>query len=326
MQKKLSVSKGDKQHNPILSFIYFIAVIVLVAEICNIITGFTYLELSNIKVIVTTSVYPTIIAWGLCFLFAAGYYDLSIGSVIVLGSFATCAFGNIYGYPGVILGGLIAGTLLIMINSVIFVYIKVPTWIASLCLTLIYEAVAIFLRQYKPTLKYVDAELDKGLRMFGKIPVNLYLIAACFIIIYLLYNRTSIGLNIRAIGGSKEVSASLGVNTRKTLLLTGLICGIIIGIASIVQESYNVRTPVMTSMTSLQMMFKPLAIALLAQTLQNRINIIIAVPFCSVVIYGVFNLMTFFGAPSGTLQEVFLCVFIIAFGMIGQRGVKEVVK
>ena len=69
-----------------------------------------------------------------------------------------------------------------------------------------------------------------------------------------------------------------------------------------------------------------LAIALLAQILQKRINIIVAVPFCSIIIYAVFNIMTFFGVPSGTLQDVFLCVFVIVFGVAGQRGTKEVVK
>ena len=326
MQTKLSVNKGDKQHNPVLFFILFIAAIAVVAVICNFITGMKYLNALNVKIIITASVYPTVIAWGLCFLFAAGYYDLSIGSVIVLASYGACVLGNIAGYPGVVIGGLVAGTFLIMLNTVVFVFTKVPTWIASLCLTLVYEAVAIFLRANRITKPYIDAELDAGLRALGNMPANLVLLAVVFVVVFILYNRTGIGLKIRALGGSREVSQSLGVSTIKTLLWAGLICGIIIGVASIVQQSYNIKTPVMTSMSSLTMMFKPLSIALLAQTLQKRINIIIGVPFCSVVIYGVFNLMTFFHVPSGTLQEVFLCVFIIAFGILGQRGVKEVVK
>jgi ribose transport system permease protein len=133
-------------------------------------------------------------------------------------------------------------------------------------------------------------------------------------------------MNIRAVGGNKAVSRVLGVDILTTLLWVGLICGLLVGAASVIQQSYNVKTFAMAGMTSIVMLFKPLAIALLAQILQKWIDIIIAVPFCSLIIYAVFNLMTFFGVPSGTLQDVFLGVFLIVFGIAGQKRVKEVVK
>ena len=326
LQEGRSVVRKEKLHNPTVFFILFIAAIVVVGIIANLLTDNTFLDIKNLKVIVSASIYPSFIAWGLCFLFAAGYYDLSIGSIIVLASFASCILGNIYGYPGVIVGGMLVGTFLVFFNSLVFVITKVPTWIASLSLTLVYEALAIYLRQNKTSRPYIDAELNISYRALGQIPWNLIVLAIGFVIVYVVYNRTNIGLKIRAIGGNREVSRTLGVNTNRVLLMAGLICGLLIGFSSVIQQSYNVRTTVMTSLTSLQMMFKPLAIALLAQTLQKRISIIIVVPFCSILIYSVFNLLTFFHVPSGTLQEVFLCVFIILFGMLGQRGVKEVVK
>ena len=130
------------------------------------------------------------------------------------------------------------------------------------------------------------------------------------------------GLNIRAIGGNKEVAKALGINIVKTLLWVGLISGIFIGIASIVQESVAGRTTVRTGLTSIYVVFQPLAIVLLAQILQKKINIIIAVPICAVIIYAVFNLLTILGVPSGTLQEAFLGAFLILFGIIGQRGLR----
>jgi ribose transport system permease protein len=65
---------------------------------------------------------------------------------------------------------------------------------------------------------------------------------------------------------------------------------------------------------------------MLAQILQKKINVIIAVPICGFLMYSVFNILTLLHVPDGTLQEALLAVFIIAFGIIGQRGVKEVVK
>jgi ribose transport system permease protein len=326
MRKEVPVDKGEKQQNPVVFFVLFIAVLAVIAIIVHFLTGGMFLEARNAQVILSNSIYPTFIAWGFCFLFACGYADLSIGSVVILGSFAACAFGNMYGYPGVILGGLTVGALLVFINFMVFAFTKIPSWIASLSLMLIYEAIAIFLRANSVTRPYVDVELTREFRALGQFPLNVVLLVAGFIIVYIIYDWTSVGLNIRAIGGNQSVSRALGVNVLRTLLWVGLICGLLIGVAAIIQQSYNVKTTAMAGLTSMQLLFKPLATALLAQILQRRVNIIVAVPFCSFIIYAVFNAMTFFGIPSGTLQDVFLCVFLIVFGISGQRGVKEVVK
>jgi ribose transport system permease protein len=326
MRKELPANKDERRQTPALFFILFIVVLAVIAVTVHFLTGGMFLEARNVQVILSNSIYPTFIAWGLCFLFACGYTDLSIGSVVILGSFASCAFGNLYGYPGVVLGGLITSTLLIFVNFTIFAFTKIPSWIASISLAIIYEAAAIFLRAYSVTKPYVDTELSRNFRALGQFPNNVILLAAGFIFVYFLYNRTTVGLHIRAIGNNEAVSRVLGVNIIRTLLWVGLICGLLIGAASVIQQSYNVKTFAMAGMTSIVMLFKPLAIALLAQVLQKWINIVIAVPFCSLIIYAVFNLMTFFGIPSGTLQDVFLGVFLIVFGIGGQRRVKEVVK
>ena len=326
MGKKLSISNDNKQHNSVLFFFLFIAAIAAVAIIANLLTGQAFLHILNIKSIISSLIYPIFIAWGICFLFACGYFDLSLGGILILASFGAVAAGNIWGYPGVILGGMISGTCLVFFNFFVFAFTRIPSWISSVGLALVYESIAIFLRQNFATRQYVDAELNAGYRAIGNMPVNLILLGAGFVIVYILYNRTSVGLNIRAVGGNESVSRALGVNTRRTILYVGLICGLLMGVAAMIQQSYNLRTTVLPAMTSIVLIFKPLAIALLAQVLQKRINIIIAVPFCALIIYGVFNLMTFFHIQSGTLQDVFLCIFIVAFGIGGQRGVREVVK
>ena len=93
-----------------------------------------------------------------------------------------------------------------------------------------------------------------------------------------------------------------------------------------VQESLQGRTTVKTGLTSMNMVFQPLAVVFLSQILQKHINIIIAVPICSFVLYATFNLLTLLGVPSGTLQEVCLGGFLILFGVIARWGYKGVVK
>jgi ribose/xylose/arabinose/galactoside ABC-type transport system permease subunit len=191
---------------------------------------------------------------------------------------------------------------------------------------MIYEAIAVFLYTGASTGPLVEASFNKELRILGQLPWSLLVLAVGFIIIYLVYNRTIIGFNIRAIGGNPAVSRALGVNMQKTLLWVGLICGLLIGVTSFLQESYSGITTVKTGLSSIFLIFQPLAIALLAEILQKKINIIIAVPVCGFLLYAAFNLLTLMHVPSGTLQEALLCLFIIVFAIVGQRGVKGVVK
>jgi ribose transport system permease protein len=326
MEKTASVKQSEKQHSSAKALLILIVAMAVVAVAVNLLTGGRFMTGKNLEVILSNSIYPTFLAWGLCFLFACGYTDMSMGGVLVLGSFAACAFGNTFGYPGVILGGLVAGTLLVFLNFGIFAATKVPSWIASISLAMIYEAVSVFLRSWRVTKSYVDVELDRSCRALGQWPLNAILLVVGFVVVYFVYNRTSVGLNVRAIGGNTGVARALGIRIPRTILWVGLICGLLVGVSCIIQESYNGKTFAVSGLSSIQMIFKPLAIALLAQVLQKWINIIIVVPFCSVIIYAVFNIMTFFGVPSGTLQDVCLGAFVILFGILGQRGVKEGVK
>ena len=322
----LTAKKADKAPNSLKALAVLIVAMVLLGVVVNLFTDGRFLTLKNMELIISNSIYPTFIAWALCFLFAYGYTDMPMGGVLVVGSFVACAFGNAWGYPGVVIGGLVAGTLMIFINFGIFAATKIPSWIASISLALIYEAITILLRTSKLTKKFVDVELSRDFRALGQWPLNFVVLLIGFVLVYFIYNRTTIGLNVRALGGNNNVARAMGINISRTILGVGLICGVLMGIACIVQESYNGKTFATSGLTSIQMIFKPLAIALLAQILQKWINIIIVVPFCSVIIYAIFNIMTFFGIPSGTLQDVCLGAFVIIFGIIGQKGVKEVVK
>ncbi len=321
----LAKSAEKKQRNG-LFIIVFIAAIAAVLLVFNIISGGAFLEWSNLKVIISHIVYPSFVAWGFCFLFACGYTDMSIGSVMVLGSFAACIFGNWYGLPGVVLGGLAVGTLLVFINFLIFTYTGIPSWIAGISLAMIYEAIGFLLKIAGPTKPLVTTALAKEYRLLGQLPWSLVFLAAGLVVIYFLYNRTTIGLNIRALGGNKDVAKALGIGINKTLLCVGLISGILIGIACFMQQSYAGQTTVKTGLTSINLIFQPLAIYLLAQIIQKRINIVICVPICAFILYAVFNILTVLGVPSGTLQEAFLGMFIVIFGVLGQKNAKGVIK
>jgi ribose transport system permease protein len=191
---------------------------------------------------------------------------------------------------------------------------------------MVYEAIGLVLRVSSSTGSLVEAPLNHDLRGLGHLPWSFIVLLAGLIVVYFLYERTTIGFNIRALGGNTAVARSLGVNIDKTLLLVGLICGLLLGIASFLQQSYNGYTTVKSGLSSIQLILQPLAIALLADILQKKIHIVIAVPICAFLMFAAFNILTLMNLPSGTLQEALLALFLITFAVVGQRGVKGVVK
>lgn len=328
MQTELSKNKKMqvKKNNPVIAIAILFLVMIALFVIFNFITGGRFFTGSNVAVIFSHTIYPDFVAWGLVFLFACNYTDLSIGGVLVLGAFAVNMFGNWWGFPGVIIGGVLVGIILITLNFTIFAFTKIPSWIAGIALAMIYEGTAVALKFNDVTKPLVNVQLADRFTSLGRLPYSAIVLVIGFVAAYVLYNRTTIGLNIRALGSNADVSRVLGINVIKTLIAVGLICGVFIGIASFVEESYIGLMQVKTGLTSMFLVFEPIATVLLAQILQKRINIIIGVPICAFIIYAIFNLLTVLNVPSGTLQEAFLGFFVIAFGMLGQKGAKGIIK
>lgn len=309
-----------------IKVIIIIAVILAAALAFNAAFDGRFLSASNLIVLTSHAIIPTFVAWGMCFVFACDYTDMSIGAVIVLSANMAGEYGLMFGFPGVILGGVISGIVLMTINFLIFVYTKIPSWIAGIGMAMIYEAVGMFYSNAKVDAGMTIPQLDGDLRMLGRAPYIYIIFAIGLVLAYIIYNRTEIGLNIRSLGNGIKLSESMGINTAKTIIMVGIICGFFVGCSAFLNESYNARLSIKTGLTSLSMIFQPMAGYMLASVLSNKINIMIGVPICSLLVYTIFNVLTFLGVPSGTWQEAVLGIIVIVFGVLAQRNVKKVVK
>jgi ribose transport system permease protein len=143
---------------------------------------------------------------------------------------------------------------------------------------------------------------------------------------YFLYHRTSLGLNCRAVGGNGAVASAMGIDRRKTVLRGAVVAGVFIGLAAVVQISYNGKVYSASGLGSLATIFRALTALLLAQSCERIVNIPVGILFSSFVVTSVFNVLTLFGVPSGTWQEVFLGFIVIAGGMLSHLRYKGVVK
>lgn len=300
--------------------------IVIIALVVNILFDGKFITAANLNSICTSAAITSFAAWGYCFIFALNYMDLSVGATMVLVIYAAGELGNRIGIAGVVIGGITAGIILMMINFNIFAWLKIPSWIAGLGMCLIYEAIAAFYANTMQAKGGYVVLLNSKFSTLGQAP-GIYIVLGIGLIgAYFLYNRSTFGINVRSIGSNPAVAKAMGINITKMIILTGLVCGILIGCAGFLRVSYSLRVYAQTGLTSLSMIFPPLASVFLAQVMSKRINMIVAIPFCALLIYMCFNVLSIMGVQSGTLQETLLGLFVLVFGVIAQRGTTGVVK
>ena len=315
----------EKKVSLTVKLIVFAAFILLLI-VMNMATDGKFLEPSNLKTIAVNASVPTFTAWAFVFIFASGFIDLSLGAVIVLAANVAGTFGNQFGFVGLVVTGLAAGVLLMTLNFTVFQVTKIPSWIAGLGLTMVYEAISSFYSEQRLEMGLRVVELESQYRSLGRAPLAFVVVLLGLVVAYILYNRTTIGLDIRAMGDNQAVARNMGIKMAKTVILSGVVAGIFVGAAAFMKESFAGTVNAVTGRASLPQTFQPLAAALLSQALSKHINIIVAVIASTLFVMAIFNFLTLMNVPSGTWQETVLGISVIVFGVLANRNTKEVVK
>ncbi len=306
--------------------VLFAIVVIAVLAVLNITTGGKFLSPTNISTIIVNASVPTLVAWGFMFIFASGIIDLSVGAVIILAANIAGTVGNATGYFGLVVSGIVAGVVLVTINFTVFQVTKIPSWIAGLGMTMCYEALSSIYSQHRLSMGLRVVSLDNEYRALGRAPLVFIVLAIAFLLAYFIYNKTSIGLNIRAMGSNQSIAKVMGIPLSKTVVYSGLVAGIFIGVAAVTKESFAGTVNAVSGLSSLPTTFQPLAAVLLSQALQKYMNISVAVFVSTVFIMAVFNALTLIGIASGTWQETILGIAVIVFGIAAQKKFTGVLK
>lgn len=312
-----------KLESQILLLCAFLAVFL----ICNFIFNGKLLTLDNINTIVSHAIFPIFTAWGMSFIFTTGIIDLSIGANILLSANVGvyCAESLKMGYAGLFAGTIVTSVIIEHLCVRCSQTLKIPAWISGIGVALIVEAV---LSQWATVLTGQGGKLPilKHYKMFGQMPAMAVIMLIGLVIVYFLFEKTKIGINLHAIGGNSSVAEVMGINTKKTIFISTMIGGIFIGLAAIVQISFSGKLLSTSGLGSLNTIFRALATVLLAESIQNLVPTPVGIVFSGIAITGMFNILTLFGVPSGTWQQFALGVVVVICGILSHLKEKGVVK
>ncbi len=254
--------------NTIKTLVLPVAVIVLFA----IITEGRSLNARTLLVTMRQSVIPILISMALISNMLMGIMDFSVGAAVLASAIIGGNLMNLTntGIPGLVLFCMLTGVLLASLTGFLNNKLKIPTFVLALGLLLVYEALPrmIFNGGATIRMKYTTLALS---------PWIFIVLAIMFILYYVLFNLTTYGHNIRALGGNEDIAKSAGLNDTRIKQIAFSISGIFIGVAAVLHMSTNGQILNVAMFGSMGTMFDAFMGVILAFFLAKYCNIAVAV-------------------------------------------------
>ena len=198
-----------------------------------------FLTVRNLLTILVQISVVGILAIGQTYVMLTAGIDLSIGGILGL-SGVICALiltQTTFPIPVAFVIAAIAGLLCGLLNGFLITKIKIPPFIATLGTMSVTRGAALVL-----TGGIAIYNLPEGFEWIGRgtiagIPFPILLMIAITIMMSMLLHRTTLGRYAKAIGGNDEAAWMSGVPVQRTLMKVYGICGLLAGIAGVVQAS-----------------------------------------------------------------------------------------
>ena len=169
--------------------------------------------LTNINNLLITSSILAVTGFGMTLAIARKGMDLSVGSIQ---AFTACVAASLLGVtniPMTILGTLVVGLIIGMLNGLLISKLRVPPFVATMGMMGIVRGVALLFTDGKSVLITTKPEysLLNTAKIFG-LPAPLLIALGVLIVMYILLNHTPFGRHICATGGNETAAVASGLN------------------------------------------------------------------------------------------------------------------
>lgn len=196
----------------------------------------------NLVEILRDTVIFFIMGCGSALIIIGGGFDFSVGSTFTLGSMAaTFLMVNHIPWPIAILGGLVIGAFVGLVNALIIERLGVPPIITTLGTYYVFYGIVVVISGGNSILGLPQGFLNFGqLNLLG-IPLIVIYAVVVGLIFWILLEKTPFGVNNRAVGGNRSAAVSSGLPVRRVERWLYVLGGMTAAFAGIV---YAARTGV----------------------------------------------------------------------------------
>ena len=244
---------SKKLSGKVMGYLILIGLVVLSWLIFKHLKPNNFGSFSNMLNYFQASLIATVGAVGFYFVMVMGMFDFSIGANIMLSAIVGCVFATRFnmGYLGLIIGCVLTGEIVGILNGIFYVKLRIPSMIVTTGLALIYESIANYIAGG------VEQTLPANIRAFGQMPWDIILALVACAVAYIFLNYTKIGTYTYAIGSDEFVAKNMGINVNKYKVLAFILSGAFLGVMAILTISYGSSMVAVTGMASMSRNFVP---------------------------------------------------------------------
>ncbi|MBN2376325.1 MAG: ABC transporter permease [Sedimentisphaerales bacterium] len=199
--------------------------LVVLSIVIGIINSAFYSFENLINVLRSTS-FIFITAIGMTIVLVSAGLDLSVGSVMALGSYVTAlALTNDIPMPLCIVIGIATGMLIGIINGLVVVRLNIPPFIATLGMFYMAKGMVLIASKGIPIYPLPDSFNVIGQGSFFNIPYIVIIALFLGVLADFILKKTTFGRNVYAIGGNAETARLSGISVDKLKLSFYVIVG-----------------------------------------------------------------------------------------------------
>lgn len=193
-----------------------------------------FLSSADIHAILAAVSFVGIIAVGQTILLVAGEFDLSVGSTAGLCAIVSAWVMTKGGLPpGLgLLAGLGTGAVIGLVNGLVVVRFGIPAFIATLGMLYAAQGLTNLITNGNPIYPLPDmvGSVGQATPIFG-LGWSVVVMLALLVVGDLVLRRTTVGRNLYATGGNREVARLVGINTGLYKVACFVIVGALAGLA-----------------------------------------------------------------------------------------------
>lgn len=217
--------------------IMLVLVLLLMYLFFCLVTKWKFVGLSRLVSSLNYAYFLGFLSLGVTFVIATGGIDFSIGPVMFCCALISGYCLNSYGVPmGVALVLAVGvGLLFGIFNGFLVSYLSVAPFIVSMASMNIAKGLAsVFTKTQSVSWpQLANGGWYRQLVKIGNIPVGLFILLFIALICGIIMSKTKAGRYILCLGSNSEAARLSGINVKKYCMLAYVICGVLVGIASI---------------------------------------------------------------------------------------------
>lgn len=194
-----------------------------------------FLTVSNLLNVLRQVSINAIIACGMTMVILTAGIDLSVGSVLALGSAITAGLSAGGTNPLLaILAGLGVGALVGFVNGAMVTKGAVPAFVATLGTMAIARGLTLVYTGGRPITGLPSAIQFIGTGYLGPIPVPIVIMAIVAVLVYIFLRHTPYGRYLYAVGSNPEAARFAGIPVNRVLRIAYVLTGILSVLAGMI--------------------------------------------------------------------------------------------